>query len=266
MSRRPVQLVWKLTDQAMQTRGGTQWVVGKWNPAGVRPGVGWLCSSGFYHAYPWLDGYGDVLAVLMNPEHANIAAPRLWIAEVRGTVVHADDFCKLGAPEQRLIAEVRVPTLTNIDLTALAIHAAGLASVEDTDAEWDAWAEGWLSNRDRTTGSADLARAWASANASASGWACASASACANAWACANASGWACASASASASGWACASASGWACASASASAWAEAHVLLRDAIVAWSAGVGVPDADMPNYQPIASFRPHPQETGEGKP
>jgi hypothetical protein len=223
------EMCFKLTDANMQTRGGCQWKLGKWNPTGVRHGTGELCADGFYHAYPFLDGEGGTLALLMNPEHANFSNPRLWLAETRGTIKHADDFCKLGSVEQRLIQEVPYVPLTDDDCTTLAILVAGTCDEAESDAEWEAWAEGWLSNRDRTEASADRASARASA------WAWTSA------WASARASASACARARASA--WARASASASACASASASAWAraraEVHQDFYDAITNWKAGLG---------------------------
>ncbi len=219
------QRVWKLTDRNMRTRDGCQWKLGKWNPMGVRGGKASLCTPSWYHAYPWLDGEGGPFAVLMNPDGANIQNPRLWIAEVRGITRDADDFLKLGVREMRLIQEAPCPVLTDDDYTAIAIHIAGTCDESERDAEWELWAEGWLSNRDRTADSAD----WASASARA--WAMASAMASARASARARASAWAWE--------WASARASARARASAMASARDEFHANARDAIVAWKAGVG---------------------------
>ena len=57
--------------------------VGAW---GEPQGGGWgkpLCTAGFIHFYR-----DPLLAILMNPIHANFAKLRLWECEVQGEVIH----------------------------------------------------------------------------------------------------------------------------------------------------------------------------------
>jgi len=74
-------IVYKLTDQKMQTPGGYQWEHGVTRET---DGSGDLCGSGWLHYY-----HDPLLAVLLNPIHADIEDPILWEAEAEG--LHRDD-------------------------------------------------------------------------------------------------------------------------------------------------------------------------------
>ena len=65
--------LYKLTDGDGQTMSGTQWGPGV-SHSGT--GEGELCGPGWIHAYEH-----PLIAVLLNPIHANIQNPRLWEAE-----------------------------------------------------------------------------------------------------------------------------------------------------------------------------------------
>ena len=66
----------KLTNRDMTTYGGFRWTVGKWVETS---GTGPLCSDGWIRCYTH-----PLLAVALNPIHANFASPRLWEIEVAG--------------------------------------------------------------------------------------------------------------------------------------------------------------------------------------
>ena len=68
--------VYKLTTQDNTTHNGCKWVPGEWKETN---GEGPLCGPGWLHAYE-----DKLTAVFMNPEHAKIANPKLWIAEADG--------------------------------------------------------------------------------------------------------------------------------------------------------------------------------------
>ena len=146
----------KLTDQQMQTYGGTQWVLGKWNPRGILDGERGLCSGGFYHAY---DTDTPEVALLLNPIHANIAAPRLFVAEWRGRR-EDDGAMKCGATEMRVVREIHItpPTLNQRVAFAVlvALRAAGMVPWADTHRfpQWQEWAEAWLAGDGRTKSAA----------------------------------------------------------------------------------------------------------------
>ena len=199
----------KLTNQELQTYNKTQWVINEWQSAA---GEGELCSES------WLHGYEHpLLAVLLNPMHANIENPKLFAIEV-GDKIKEDKGLKFGSNKMRLTQELELPQVTLEQRIKFGI----LCALEVCqDAAFVTWATGWLSGADRSqkaaADAANAADAAAAAKAAddASYYAAASAKAAYYvAWA-ADA-----ASASASAADNA-ADAAAWAAYSATASAWA---------------------------------------------
>ena len=65
--------LYKLTNENGQTYNKTQWGEGVVHTA---DGTGNLCSKRWIHAYA-----DPLLAVLLNPIHANFHNPQLWEAE-----------------------------------------------------------------------------------------------------------------------------------------------------------------------------------------
>ena len=123
-----MEVVYKLTDQEMQTHGKTQWRLGAWREVRAE---GPLCTPGWLHAYAH-----PYLAVLHNPIHANVANPRLFRAEAEGAIKR-DGQMKLGAQKMRIIEEITVPVITSEQRIRYAIFVA--AAVYH-DAAWTAWA------------------------------------------------------------------------------------------------------------------------------
>jgi len=188
----------KLTDQDMQTHGGCQWVLGEWKEVS---GKGGLCTDG------WLHGYTDpLLAVFLNPIHANIKNPRLWRIEVDGARLD-DHGLKFGVQRMRLVEELPLPVVT----TEQRVRFTILCAYPTASDGWQTWAAGWLSGRNRS----------ASASAAAAAVKAAAASAAASAWAAAEAARAATWAASASASASASAAEAEWAAAEAE---WAAAE------------------------------------------
>jgi hypothetical protein len=60
-------IVYKLTDQHLQTYQGYQWAVGERREF---PGTGDLCGAGWCHAYTH-----PLLAVILNPIHVGFTTP-----------------------------------------------------------------------------------------------------------------------------------------------------------------------------------------------
>ena len=140
--------VYKLTDQNMQTYGNCQWVLNEWKETS---GEGDLCRPG------WLPGYSDpLIAILHNPMHANIANPRMFVAEVEGKYLD-DGGLKCGHTRMRLIEEINPPVITVTQKIAYAILCAREVC---TNKKWNDWADGWLSGNDRSAEAA-----WAAARA-----------------------------------------------------------------------------------------------------
>jgi len=142
--------LYKLTDGDGQTRGGTQWGPGV-SHSGT--GMGELCGWGWIHAYEH-----PLVAVLMNPIHANFKNPRLWEAE--GEVGLRDGQIKCGCKTLTTIREIPLPSIT----TEMRVRFAILCAKEVcADLPWNAWADKWLSGEDRSEAAAGAAAeaAWA---------------------------------------------------------------------------------------------------------
>ena len=223
--------LYKLTDSCGKTHNGTQWGPGI-SHSGT--GEGGLCGPGWIHAYEH-----PLVAVLMNPIHADFKNPRLWEAEAEGEVGLRDGQLKCGCRTLTTIREIPLPAVT----TEMRVRFAILCAKEvcASYSAWNAWADKWLSGEDRTQAAAAEAaraavRAWAA-------WAyerAASASAARAyeraeaAWAAAAASARAAARASAA---WAVA----WAWARAAAWAWAAEAAAAAEA--AWAAAEAAAEA-----------------------
>jgi hypothetical protein len=195
--------LYKLTDQDKRTHGGYQWALGEDRTA---PGDGPLCSAAWLHAYT-----DPLLAVLLNPIHADILSPRLF--ECDGDVGATDHGLKVGCTRLRLTCEIPVPEITTAQRVRFGILCAW--EVCD-DPAWRRWAEAWLSGADRNQAAAEAA-GWAAAQ-SAAGERTAAERA---AWA--EAAGWAAAEAAARA-------AAAWVAAEAAAARAAEARAEARAA------------------------------------
>lgn len=153
--------LYKLTDQNMQTRGKYQWTLGEERTAS---GNGGLCGPGWLHFYT-----DPLLAVLLNPIHANISEPRLFEAE--GDVGEDDHGLKVGCRRATLVREIQLPVVTKKQHVRFAILCAQLVC---SDPSWNSWAEKWLSGKDRSAEAARAA-AWAESATWSAAWAAAEA-------------------------------------------------------------------------------------------
>ena len=162
---------YKLTKQDMTTHGGFKWEIGK---AYTTHGEGELCSDGWLHFYS-----SPLLAILLNPIHADIENPRLFLAECGGKTKN-DHGLKIGHTEARLIEELPTPIITKTQRVAFSILCAQKIYREPV---WAAWAAAWLAGkREARAGEAAEAAAEAAARAAeraaeAAAWAAARAAA-----------------------------------------------------------------------------------------
>ena len=144
--------VYKLTTHDGKTRTGrpneTQWGEGVTHETS---GSGKLCGEGWLHFY-----YHPILAVILNPNHANfnLSTAKLWEAEAEGEFAD-DQGRKGGCTRLTTIRQIDMPVLTTADKTAFAILCAKTVY---HDASWLAWADNWLLGVDRTRQSAKTAR------------------------------------------------------------------------------------------------------------
>ena len=133
--------LYKLTDQAGYTRkgkaNGCLWGNGV-SHSGT--GEGDLCGPGYIHAYT-----DPLLALLLNPIHASIKNPRLWVCE--GEIAKSDRGLKVGCVELTAVSEIPVPAVTEEHRIRFGILCA--LEVYD-DKEFASWARSWLDDKDRT--------------------------------------------------------------------------------------------------------------------
>ena len=151
--------LYKLTDENDCTMGKTQWAENVTHEAKGSPDQP-LCSNGWIHAYE-----NPLIAVLLNPIHANIGDPVMWEAE--GEIGLRDDVLKCGCRSLTTIRRAPLPEITIDQKVRFAIACAWL----DGDVKWKKWALEWLNGKDRSAAEA-AAEAWAAA-AEAEAWAAA---------------------------------------------------------------------------------------------
>lgn len=128
---------YKLTDKNGKTKNNTQWgenvrheVVGN----GQR-----LCSDGWIHFYQH-----PLLAVLLNPLHANFDDPILWEGITDGELLH--ESLKSGAKGFTTQKQIPLPKITTNQKIAFAILCAKKVCSSNV---WNTWADNWLNNIDR---------------------------------------------------------------------------------------------------------------------
>ena len=134
---------YKLTDQNGQTYNNTQWGENVSHSAYGESGQE-LCSDGWIHFYTH-----PLLAILLNPIHANFNSPRLWEAESSGDELH--EPLKSGSRTLTTLKEIPLPKISLNQKVAFGILCAKEVC---TDKGWNAWADKWLSGEDRTKESA----------------------------------------------------------------------------------------------------------------
>jgi hypothetical protein len=140
--------LYKLTTQDWLTRKGWSNET-KWGP-GVEHkalGKGFLCTSGFIHAYTH-----PKLAVLLNPIYSDIENPVLWRCE--GKVVKSDRGLKVGCRRLKTVEIIDLPVIAREQRIKFAILCALEAHKDAEYGDWASdyvdWAKAWLDGRDRS--------------------------------------------------------------------------------------------------------------------
>lgn len=142
--KRPKTL-YKLTTQSMRTYNDFAWELGESYEVS---GDGGLCGPGWFHAY-----YDPLLAILLNPIHACIRKPRLFKARGFGKLLD-DKGLKCGVTRLKLVQEISIPDLRTPQHIAFGILCAKQVCEDDA---WNAWADSWLSGKNRRKADADAA-------------------------------------------------------------------------------------------------------------
>lgn len=134
---------YKLTDQNMKTHNGFQWELNKWVEV---DGDGELCTNHKLHYY-----HHPLLAILLNPIHANIKNPRLFEVSC-GTKGHIDNIgLKGGCNKMKLVKELSIPNVTLVQKIAFGILCSLVVYKKDS---YILWANNWLNNIDRSKNAA----------------------------------------------------------------------------------------------------------------
>jgi hypothetical protein len=151
---------YKLTDENMQTYKEFQWELGKvyeidinWQSKYVS-----LCSRSWFHVYSH-----PLIAVLMNPIHADFKNPRLFKCSCSG-YHQIDNGSKEGFVKVKLLKELKIPEITLTQRVAFGILCA--KKIYEGN-EWNKWADKWLKGKDRSCSAANAAYSAANAACSA---------------------------------------------------------------------------------------------------
>ena len=144
-------ILFKLTTQEGKTHNETQWGENVTHEAtgDIKQG---LCSDAWIHAYTH-----PLLAVLMNPVHADIENPILW--EGKGEGEAKFEPLKCGFRKFTTLKKIPLPEVTDVQKVAFGILCAKEVY---KDSSWNQWADKWLSGEDRTKSSAYAASSAAS--------------------------------------------------------------------------------------------------------
>lgn len=133
---------YKLTTQENTTKNNTLWGEGVTHKTS---GEGALCTGGWLHAYT-----DPLLAILLNPVHANIKNPKLWLAYGSGKY-NNDKGLKIGFSQLKTVKELPLLEVTETQRTAFGILCALEVCKDSSFAQW---ANDWLSGKDRSQSAA----------------------------------------------------------------------------------------------------------------
>jgi hypothetical protein len=129
--------LYKLTDDKDRTFGGTQWGPGVTHTA---PGVGYLCSAGWIHAYT-----DPLVGLMLNAIHGKFKRVRLWESE--GEIGKTDHGLKVGCTSLTTLVRMKKPRITTINRVAFGLLCTLQVYREP---KWAAWAKGWLDGSGRS--------------------------------------------------------------------------------------------------------------------
>ena len=141
---------YKLTDENGKTQNNTTWGDGKEYRT---KGGGDLCTDKWLHCYSH-----PLLAVLLNPIHADFKNPKMCKVECSGK--EKTDGLKWGYTRMKFVRWIDVPIISENQKIAFGILCAKQIY---KNKDWNKWANNWLKNKDRTVIAANLAATYATA-------------------------------------------------------------------------------------------------------
>jgi len=142
-------MYYKLLSQEMTSHNGTKWELNV--PITILKPGNEMCSDQVIHCYNH-----PLLASFLNPIHANISNPRLFLISVDEIV--ASDGLKFASKSQTLLEEI---PYIDISLEKRIEISIKITKTVYKDKNWNEWADRWLSGVDRSINSADAFYAYA---------------------------------------------------------------------------------------------------------
>ena len=133
---------YKLTDKNCTTKNNTLFELGK--PVRTDRTNKYLCSNGWIHFYQ-----DPLIAILMNPIHADFDPCRLFEAKAAGEMLIKP--LKAGCKELTLVKELKLPAITTANRIAFGIYCA-LEVYKNP--KFVLWAHNWIFCIDRRCGAA----------------------------------------------------------------------------------------------------------------
>ena len=134
---------YKLLTQEMTSHNNTKWELNV--PVTIEKEGNKMCTDQVLHCYNH-----PLLAVILNPIHANIKNPLLFEISVDNIV--ASDGLKFASKSQTLIKEIPLPEISLEQKIEFGIR---VAKTIYTEKKWNEWADKWLDGSDRSKESAD---------------------------------------------------------------------------------------------------------------
>jgi hypothetical protein len=139
----------------MTSHNNTKWEIGV--PISILKEGNTMCSDEVLHCYNH-----PLLAVFLNPIHANIKEPKLF--EIKVDEIVNSDGLKFASKSQTLLKKIPLPEISIQKKIEIGIK---IVKTINKDEKWNLWADKWLSGENRSITAANAAgyAAYAAANA-----------------------------------------------------------------------------------------------------
>ena len=142
-------IAYKLTDQNHRTRNSKLFQLGVPVTVPAENNEWELCTNSWIHFYT-----DPLIAVLMNPAHANFRTPILWECKCEGEMLF--EPLKSGCKKLTVLKQLDIPDITLINRIAFGIFCTQEVY---KNMVWNTWANNWLNNIDRSKTAAAAANA-----------------------------------------------------------------------------------------------------------
>ena len=133
-------IAYKLTDQNHRTKNRKLFQLGVPVTVPAENNEWELCTNSWIHFYT-----DPLIAVLMNPVHANFRTPILWECKCEGEMLF--EPLKSGCKKLTVLKQLDIPDITLINRVAFGIFCTQEVY---KNMVWNTWANNWLNNIDRS--------------------------------------------------------------------------------------------------------------------